>query len=188
MPLRNQQFEQGLSLIELIITVAILSILISIAIPGTNKLVETSQGSAEVNAILGFLALARQEAVMSGKIVTVCPLNESRQCGRDWNHDVSMFHDPQNNRSADSNTNIIRVLPSTSYGTRTTRSLSRSYFQFRPNGMMYSDLGNITWCPPSNSTTAAAHIVISKGGRARVAKDQDNDGVVDRANGKPVSC
>ncbi|ERS87102.1 hypothetical protein Q667_15600 [Marinobacter sp. C1S70] len=179
---------QGLTLIELLTLLAILSILLSAAIPGTNKLVENGQGSAEVNSILGFFALARQEAVMSGKVVTMCPLKRDGRCGRDWNSDVSMFHDPQNQRSISANTIILRVLPSTSYGTRKVRSLSRSYFQFRPNGMMYSDLGNITWCPPSNSATSAAHIIISKGGRVRVAKDQNGDGIVERANGTAVDC
>lgn len=54
--------------------------------------------------------------------------------------------------------------------------------------MIYSDLGNITWCPDAGNSTNAAHLIISRGGRIRLARDTDGDGVPNKADGSNVNC
>lgn len=179
----------GFTLIELIVVTALVAIMATTAIPAIRELMDSTQNRSAVNELFTFLATARSEAVRSGRIHTLCPLEPTTEtCGKDWNKALYLFEDPFNERKLSDNTRIARILPPPGRGSLLVRSLSRSYFQYRPDGQIYSDLGNITWCPDSGDTDQAAHLIISRGGRIRLAADRDNDGIVENADGDPVNC
>ena len=184
----NIKLQVGITLVELLITLVIISLLLTLSVPSYTSLVNASKRDAEVNDLLSFMVMARHESIMSGEIVTLCPLNSKSECGRDWNQELHLFKDPGNNRALNNGQQVIRTLPATSSGKRIVRSLSRSYFQYRPNGMILSDLGNITWCPENKDPKTAGHIIVSKGGRVRLATDLDGDQIPNRANGKNIDC
>lgn len=184
----NVKYQTGITLVELLITLVIISLLLALSGPSYNSLVNASKRDAEVNDLLAFMVMARHESIMSGEIVTLCPLNTKKECGRDWNGELHLFKDPEINRALSNDRQVIRTLPATSTGKRVVRSLSRSYFQYRPNGMILSDLGNITWCPENEDPKTAGHIIVSRGGRVRLATDLDGDQIPNRANGKNVDC
>jgi len=184
----NVKYQTGITLVELLITLVIISLLLALSGPSYNSLVNASKRDAEVNDLLAFMVMARHESIMSGEIVTLCPLNTKKECGRNWNGELHLFKDPENNRALSNDRQVIRTLPATSTGKRVVRSLSRSYFQYRPNGMILSDLGNITWCPENEDPKTAGHIIVSRGGRVRLATDLDGDQIPNRANGKNVDC
>lgn len=184
----NVKYQTGITLVELLITLVIISLLLALSGPSYNSLVNASKRDAEVNDLLAFMVMARHESIMSGEIVTLCPLNTKKECGRDWNGELHLFKDPENKRALSNDRQVIRTLPATSTGKRVVRSLSRSYFQYRPNGMILSDLGNITWCPENEDPKTAGHIIVSRGGRVRLATDLDGDQIPNRANGKNVDC
>ena len=186
--MKSYSSAKGLSLLEMLIVISILSILLTITTPSFNKLAQESQRRSMVNDLLGFFSLARREAVIKGKIITLCPLNPEGKCGKDWNADLHLFEDRMNKRELTSPQSLLATLPAPKFGHRKVRSLSKSYFQFRPNGMILSDLGNITWCPDSRDPSKAAHLLISRGGIIRVAQDHDNDGIPDRADGARIEC
>ncbi len=179
---------RGLTVVELVVTLAIVSILLISSVPTFSSLIDNSRRAAEANDMLGFFVLARQQSILSGRVVTVCPVNSEGKCSRDWNTPLYAFYDTGNQRQIENDTDVFRILPTPGSGTRKARSLSRSYFQYRPNGMIFSDLGNITWCPDDQNSENAAHLVISRGGRIRLARDTNGDGIPNKANGDNVSC
>ncbi|GGC82643.1 GspH/FimT family protein [Marinobacter halophilus] len=178
----------GVSLVELVICVVIIAIIASSALPSLRGLLDDGQRRAVINDTLGFMALGRQESVINGSLVTLCPLDDDKLCSRDWSRDLTLFKDPGNHRRITDDEQIIRVLPPPKLGFLKVASLSRSYFQYRPDGMIYSDLGNVTWCPDDRDASKAAHIVVRKGGSIRLAKDSNGDGIPEKSNGDPVSC
>lgn len=66
---------QGFSLIELMIAIAIMVILSSIAVPGFQALTQNSRASALANELTTAFNLARSEAVKRGVQVSVCSDN-----------------------------------------------------------------------------------------------------------------
>ena len=179
----------GFTLTELVVVTALVAIMASTALPAFLKLLDSAQNRSEINDLFTFLATARTEAVRAGRIHTLCPLETTTNaCGKNWNGPLYLFEDPLNERKLSGNTQVTRILPPPERGTLHVRSLSRSYFQYRPDGQIYSDLGNITWCPDSRDSGQAAQLIISRGGRIRLAADLDDDGIAEDANGDPVNC
>lgn len=178
----------GLTLVELMVAIAIIGIATAFVSPSLSPIIEKSQRRAVVNDTLAMFAMARQEAVLGGRIVTICPLKDDNRCGRDWSKPVTLFYDPKNLRKVSGPEQIIRVVPAPPRGELTVRSFRRSFFQYRADGMIYSDLGNITWCPEIEATAKPAHFLIPKSGKVRLAHDTDGDGYPEDSHGRPVRC
>lgn len=64
---------RGFTLIELLITVSVLAILTTIAIPGFSDLIRNTRAKTMANGIVTALQLARSEAVKRNLQVNVCP-------------------------------------------------------------------------------------------------------------------
>ena len=65
----------GVTLIELIVTLAIGVILLTLGVSGMTALVKRNARSSEVNALVANLNYARTEAVLRGADVAVCPID-----------------------------------------------------------------------------------------------------------------
>lgn|SRR5690554_6000524 len=178
----------GFTLVELLIVITVIAIMLTSAVPAISDLLTGAQRRTAVYDLVSLLAVARQEAIATGKIMTLCPLNDNNECGKDWNGEIHLFTDPYNQRKLTAGNQIVRTLPPLKTGTLKIASLNKSYFQYRPNGMILSDLGNLTWCPPSGDASQAAHIIVSRGGRIRLAVDKNGDGIPEKSNGNPVEC
>ncbi len=76
----------GFTLIELIVTVTIAGVLMSLAAPSFSNFVKNNRLSSQANAIMADLAFARSEAVKRGAPVTICRSKDGAGClsGTEW--------------------------------------------------------------------------------------------------------
>ncbi|MBK1731985.1 GspH/FimT family pseudopilin [Thiococcus pfennigii] len=80
----------GVTLIELIMTLALAGILMALAVPSFQSVIANNRSTAQANAIVTALSLARSEAIKRGGQVSVCPSADpeaaSPVCrdGTDW--------------------------------------------------------------------------------------------------------
>ncbi|MFT6430737.1 MAG: type IV fimbrial biogenesis protein FimT [Halopseudomonas sp.] len=71
---------KGFTLIELMVTVAVLAIALAIAVPSFAELIRSNRADSQREALVTALSLARSEAVKRGATVVVEPLS-----GTSWN-------------------------------------------------------------------------------------------------------
>lgn len=69
------QRSRGFTLIELMVTIVVLAILLSIAIPSFNNASLSSKLGGFANNLLASVQLARSEAIKSNTVVTLCAAN-----------------------------------------------------------------------------------------------------------------
>lgn len=70
----------GFTLIELMVTLAILAILTMFALPSFRDTIRRNQVSSGSNALLADLNYARAEAINRGQLVTLCPSTDGSNC------------------------------------------------------------------------------------------------------------
>lgn len=183
-----RRYQSGVTLLELLITLVILSIVVSLAVPPLSSLLTRSAHQSNQMDLLGVINLARTTAIMEGSNVTLCPIDENGKCSRDWSLDLVAFRDPQRTRQLADSSLVIRVLQPRENGKLKGNTGIRNYFGFRADGVAREAIGNIIWCPLNDAPSKAFQIRINMGGRPMIAQDSDGDGIVEDSRGKPIDC
>ena len=189
----------GLTLVELLITLAVAGILVAAASGGATQLIEQHRASAAVNQMLGAVRFARHAAVAHRSPATLCPADglrgnpsQAAKCGRrnTWHNGALVFLDRNANGRFDGSDALLRRLPRLQAGDRFYwRSFrNRTYLMLRPSGLTDWQNGNLLYCPEGGDPKLARQIVINAQARVRHARDSDSDGIVEDTRGRAVKC
>lgn len=180
----------GYTLIELLITLSIMSILLSFALPGFASMLRTVQGDTVMNSVVNAYQLARSTAISERKPVIFCAKANARTCGTDWTRGALVFVDPNNNRIQDDGERAMADIASPPTGSHLSMkaALGKQYLRFMDNGMLENTAGSMVYCPPNGTARDARNIIFTRNGRLRFGSDVDHDGVRENAEGKPLDC
>lgn len=78
------QASQGVTLLELMITVAIIAILGSIALPSFSSALQSNRVATTSNEFMASVAYARSEAMRNNRGAVMCPSSNGSSCGGTW--------------------------------------------------------------------------------------------------------
>ena len=89
-------FTQGFSMIELMVTLVVLSVIIVLAAPSFGEMLDSSRMAAAAGELTSDFSLARTEAARRGKRVTLCVSSDGATCSSsatNWNVGWIVFAD-----------------------------------------------------------------------------------------------
>ena len=183
--------DKGLSLIELLATLAIISMVATISAGSFTWLIERSSASTTRSNIEQTFSLARYIAVTEQTIVTICPLDSAQKCTNNWSLPTAVFRDPTNTLELMNSELHVKSVTLPAGGSLTPSNSfngPRKHFQYGPDGSVRGTIGNFTWCPKSGNAKSAIHVRINFGGRLTWSQDSDGNDIVETANRTDVSC
>jgi type IV fimbrial biogenesis protein FimT len=160
---------RGFSLLELLVTLAVAAIVVLIGVPALGWLILDARMTADVNALVTSIQLARSESAKRGASVVVCRSADQRACGGATNGYESgwMVFVDENERDAPAVDPGESLLFSYRPAIDGTIRSNRSRYVFNPY-FRRSTNGTITFCDRRGSDAARA-VIVSYTGRPRVS-------------------
>ena len=173
------------TLLELLVTLAIMSILVSLAAPSWSKFVAERKINLQVWELRRSLELARSLAVSQHLVWKVCMAATSLACVKEQGQRLLVFRDANNDHRANRDEVIVRDIEV--LGTNIKLSASgRSYIRFKPTGEAM-DSGNFLVCSDNQTIAYGRQAIVFRSGRIRLSRDTDSDGYDDRG-GVKIRC
>lgn len=152
---------QGFTIIELMITLAIAAILVSLAAPSFRDIIQNNRMTTQYNELLASLSVARSEAIKRGEDVIALSSN-----GNNWEDGWTVFVDTDGD-GAPSAAETIRV-GATLSGNNTLR-FPRDRITYAGSGLGSGLItGTFTLCDDRGNAEARG-LVVSATGRVRHA-------------------
>ena len=170
---------RGFSLYELLVTLALAALLVSIGLPSFSSLLARSQQAVEINALFHAFHLARKQSIMRRKVVSLCPSRDGESClaGKDWSPGWIMFEntDRDSPPRVDPGEIIVRAHDVTD---AVRIVANRQGFTLRATFKRATN-GTFVICD-TQDRVAAKSLIVSYTGRPRVT--------FARPDGRPYSC
>ncbi|WP_417546107.1 GspH/FimT family pseudopilin [Marinobacter sp.] len=149
----------GFTLIELMVTLALVAVIAAFAIPSFTTMIANSRLVSTSNDIVGALSYARSEAIKTGRRVSVNPTD-----GANWANGMSVWIDNNSNGSMQDSEELRRTTGAAGAVTIT----SSSNFAFSGGGLLSNSSAEVTIQVCDNrSGESGSKIIVTLGGGIR---------------------
>lgn len=171
--------QNGFTLIELVIVMAIMAILMPVGIFKLNGVLDSLKLTAASNSLLAHMHLARSEAIKRNGRVVLCKSEGGIVCSAagGWEQGWIVFDDANDNGQKDGTETLLAREGRLSSGLKLTGNLNlASYVSFASNGATKLaggggfQAGTLTICKFSTQASEARQVIINAVGRPRVQK------------------
>ena len=191
----------GLTVLELLITLSIVTILFLLASPGFSNLTANSRLSSSLYSLGTTLRLARAEALSHQRIVVVCGTGNGLECSQtnSWNMGYMSFvegnpdgtfsyatHESTFGTNSE-NRQIIHLVTKQPTGTSIKLFGTKNYIRFSGTGDSFRSHGTFSICDDRGDKFAKG-IVVTPIGMIKAARDSDSDDIININGGANVSC
>lgn len=173
---------RGITLLELISTLAVAAVCLALLVPSWSALVARSQVTGSANRLLTLLRYARNEAVTRNGNVSLCPSDDGSSCSGDpfgWQRGYLVFEDLDGDRDRAADETLLLIEQALPPDMRLHSTAGRPAVRFRPDGAAWSTNTTFSVCKGADSRISRA-VVLYGTGRARVDRHAPGD--------LPVTC
>lgn len=181
----------GFTLIEVLITMAILIALVTIAIPSFAEFTIRVRVDNELSILQRQLFITRNTAINENNFVTLCPLNEKNECHNQWKDSLSVFTDSNNNKVFELalGERVISEKSAVKNGDKLQYGKTRIGLTYAPTGHLAGWGQNATfkYCPNQHIDKSRG-IVIAVSGRIYLTSSNNNSYEDRNRSGRLIIC
>ena len=188
--IKMQKHESAFTLIELMITLAVAAVVLTIGVPGFGRIIENNQLATTTNSFVSSLTFARSEAVKRNEAVTICRGSVSTNCAAAAGYEQGWLVFIDNNASStyDASDELLRVneaLPSNF--TLRGNGQYQSVFRYTSKGRVAAINGRFVLCKGGDLEKSRA-VFIETTGRTRLAPLNSTGTPLDGGGTPITSC
>ena len=167
----------GFTLVELMIVLAVVSLLLGLGVPGFQRLLEATRIRTQVQQLMSDIVLTRSEAIKRNVQVVMCPspsyLRTTPECSGVYADGWLIFEDRDRDRRLDGGEEVIRTANSLPEGlTLTNRAATRHASElivYRPDGTSGRNR-TLMICSSERPDIPSWSVVMNIIGRPRMAR------------------
>ena len=174
----------GFTLIEVMVVVSITAILLTLAIPSMQNLIERNAIAGQVNAFIGSATLARSEAIKRNAPVVMCRSNNAESSatpscaasGTDWKSGWIVFMDRggTGDQYQPAQGDVLLRVQGTLTDSGGIEQKKFGKLKFRNTGLLQSGASQFTFNSASLTSSQQRRVCVSMAGRTRLI-DNDTD-------------
>lgn len=184
----NMRSQNGFTLYELLITVLVIGVILTIGVPNMREFTRNSRITATANDLHASFQLARSEAARGRTNISICASNNSMSvtpdCAGTFDDGWIVFIDTNGDIVRDAGENVIRAMPLIDTAIDITTNGGATYFSFAATGLGRGDVGigpsmvSARICDDRGNVTAAGGwsaarvLIVTPIGRATVIRDK----------------
>lgn len=160
--------QTGLTMTELLITLAIVGVMMSVSMPSMNSFAEDNQVSSDTKAMFNSLQLARSESATRNSRVSLCKIDPAAptacENSESWDSGWIVFEDTNLDSTRNAGEQIFLTAMGMQENTVVSTSDYATTISFLPSGGVTNN-GTLTLCVAGN---VARSITINATGRPRM--------------------
>ena len=156
---------KGLTLIELLVTLAVAAVLITVGAPAMTSILERFRAQDAVSQWQGDIVYARQVAAAYQTSVTVCPMGGTTSCDGDWTVGYTAFIDVNGNGTLDAEDEALHQRDAIN-GQDYVNSTAPKQIRFTEDGFS-KDSGMLIYCPGQTDSQLSLGLSLSSTGQTR---------------------
>ncbi|GAA0809951.1 GspH/FimT family pseudopilin [Colwellia sp. D2M02] len=176
-PQENTTKHKGFSLIEVMVTIAIVAILSAIALPSLNDFLVKMRTDNEVSEIQRLVLTARNTAINEGRNISLCPIAGNGCSGaNDWTVNIGVV----------SPDGVVKQKDAIKDGDKLQFPFSS--ITYNASGQLdNNNVGTFSYCP-KNYADYSRGVEVALSGRSYVSTDQNGDGRDETRNSNNIVC
>lgn len=159
----------GYSLLELVVTMALMVIIAFLGIPSWLDWINTTETATQVNQLIAAINFARSEAIKRNTNISICQSVDGNLCSGNWNDGYIVFINKNKANQIAASTDRLRF-----YSHLSTRGIliwhGKGMFNINPLGYSFVQNSVFSYCPKNRDSRFAREIIISTTGRIRVSQ------------------
>ncbi len=170
----------GMTLIELITTLSLLAILVTLGVPGLKTLLVKTQQASLINGFSSLFHQARGLAISDETRQILCPSEDNRTClpGNDWSQGLIQVTDIDQNGQADPGEPVSALFNAeTGSEIEVHSSPSRTQVHYLSDGRPSGYNLTLAFCDPKNRVPGK-YLIVNNVGRIRISDRVDRDSTV----------
>lgn len=171
---------RAFTLIELVVTIAVLAIVLGLAVPGFNSFIQSNRVTGHANGMVSALAFARSEAVNRSERVRFCPVNAAGNgCDEDGDWSAGWIALVQSGPDAGE---VLRIWPpvppSLALSHQAEAALDSDFIDLLPLGNAATGSGDFVYrwtYRPSDCAAGRPHqrtVDLGRSGRTQVLQEE----------------